>query len=80
MSSLRSRARCEPLASGLFRVLNLLELGLDLGQGPEDLRPGCVLILQAVRARGMMHLVQGGVTFLAPFAFYGFLEVLGGLW
>ena len=70
----RSRARRSLLSSLVFRLLDLLQLGVHVGQCPEDLPPRFVLILQAIRSLRMMPSVEGGVTLLYPFALHGFLQ------
>jgi len=55
-------------------MLNLIQLGLDFCQCPEDFAPGFVLILQAILSLGMLRPVPGGVTLLYPFALHGFLK------
>src|SRR6266581_6578489 len=54
-----SHARRVLLHSVVFRLLDLLQLGLDFRQCSEDLAPGLVLILQAVMPLGMMCPVPG---------------------
>src|SRR4029453_19237216 len=58
----------------VFRVLDALQLGVDIGQCPEDLPPGFVLILQAGVSLVMLRPVQGGMSLLDPFALHGFLQ------
>src|SRR5262245_41730678 len=58
----------------VFRLLDLIQLGLHVGQCPEDLPPRFVLILQARRSLRMMRSVEGGVTLLYPFALHSFLQ------
>src|SRR4029450_13376207 len=58
----------------VFRVLDALQLGVDIGQCPADLPPGFVLILQAGVSLVMLRPVQGGMTLLDPFALHGFLQ------
>src|SRR5215475_12144665 len=70
----RSRARRLLRYSLVFRLLDLIQLGLHVGQCPEDLPPRFVLLLQARRSRPMMRSVQGGVTLLEPLALHGFLQ------
>src|SRR6266571_4434610 len=67
-------ARHYPLCPLAFRVLDLLQLGVDFGQCSEDLSPGFVLILQAVLPVGMPRPMLGKETFLYPFALHGFLQ------
>jgi len=55
-------------------MLNLIQLGLDFCQGPEDFAPGFVLILQAVLSLGMLCPVTDGVTLFYPFALHGFFK------
>src|SRR5262249_15986975 len=72
----RDGSRARPLLrySLLFRFLDLIQLGLNIGQCPEGLPPRFVLLLQARRSRRMMRSVQGGVTLLEPLALHGFLQ------
>src|SRR5262245_47094699 len=70
----RARARRSLLYSLMFRLLDLIQLVLNVGQCPEDLPRRFVLILQAIRSLRMMRSVKGGVTLLEPFALHGFLQ------
>ena len=56
----RSRARRSLLYALVFRLRDLLQLGVHVCQCPEDLLPRFVLILQAIRSLQMMRAVEGG--------------------
>src|SRR5262252_9130638 len=60
-----------PLA---FRVLDAVQLGLDVGQRREDLAPGFVLIFQTGVSLVMVCPVEGRVSRLEPFALHRFLQ------
>ena len=53
----RSRARRSLLYSLVFRLLDLIQLGLNVSQCPEDLPPRFVFILQALLSLRMMRAV-----------------------
>src|SRR5262249_4371569 len=69
-----SRARRLLRYSLVFRLRDLIQRSLHVGQCPEDLPPRFVLLLQARRSRPMMRAVQGGVTLLESLALHGFLQ------
>src|SRR5262249_17244969 len=56
------------------KVRDLIQLGLDVCQCPQNLPPGFVLVFQAVLVLGMMHPVRGRVNLFYPFALHGFLK------
>jgi|RhiMetdeSRZDD1v2_1073273.scaffolds.fasta_scaffold91622_1 hypothetical protein len=70
----RSHARRSLRYSLVFRLLDLIQLGLHVGQCSADLPPRFVLLLQALRSLRMMRAVEGGVTLLEPFALHSFLQ------
>src|SRR5262252_3348954 len=69
-----SRARRLRRYSLVFQLRDLIQLGLHVGQCPEDLPPRFVLLLQAIRSWRMMRSVQGGMTLLEPLALHGFFQ------
>jgi hypothetical protein len=58
----------------VFTLLNLIQLGLNVCQCPENFPPGFVLIFQAVLSLGMLRPVTDGVTLLYPFALHSFFK------